>query len=99
MHVILWEFQVHPTRAADFCAVYGVDGAWTALFRRASGFIATEFLRDPARAGRYVTIDRWHSRQAFDAFKVAHAAEYQALDARCEALTESEICVGEFDSA
>jgi len=47
--------------------------------------------------GRYATIDRWESAANFSSFKERFAEAYAQLDARCEALTEDEAFVGEFE--
>jgi heme-degrading monooxygenase HmoA len=46
--------------------------------------------------GRYLTIDRWTSEEAFHQFKKQFAKEYGEIDAQCEALTENERLVGIF---
>ena len=96
----VWEFQVKPESAAEFERIYGPgpDGLWAGLFRRSSAYLGTEFLWDTDRAGRYLTIDRWTSRDALQQFKQKYAAEYAALDKICERLTESEAKVGDFGS-
>ena len=47
--------------------------------------------------GRYATIDRWESAADFRLFKEGFAEAYAVLDARCEALTEEETFIGEFE--
>jgi hypothetical protein len=47
--------------------------------------------------GRYATIDRWESGADFRLFKERFAGAYAVLDARCEALTEEETFIGEFE--
>lgn len=86
----LWTFEVAPGRTGDFERVYGPDGDWARLFARSAGYLGTELLKDSLRAGRYLTIDRWTSGSAFEAFKQEWKAEYAALDQACEALTVSE---------
>jgi heme-degrading monooxygenase HmoA len=56
--------------------------------------LGVELLRDVANPSRYLTIDRWKTSEAFGAFRKAHAAEYEALDVRCEGLTEAEVKIG-----
>ena len=41
-------------------------------------------------------IDCWTSLEHFERFKVQHLADYEQLDLRCAALTESETCWGSF---
>jgi heme-degrading monooxygenase HmoA len=87
VYQIVWEFLPAPGCRAEFEGAYGAEGAWARLFSRGRGYIGTEFRR-PERAGDwYRTIDRWESRDAYDAFRVAYAADYEALDALCEGLT------------
>jgi heme-degrading monooxygenase HmoA len=60
----------------DFESVYGANGEWADFFRRGSGFLGTELLRELDNPGRYLVIDRWESRAAFDGFANEHQAEY-----------------------
>ena len=46
--------------------------------------------------GRYVTIDRWASEDAFRAFRLQHDADYEAVDRSCDALTSAESRIGAF---
>jgi heme-degrading monooxygenase HmoA len=93
---IVWEFRVPLERVPDFEAAYGPDGAWARLFARAAGFIEVELLRSTQQEGRYLTIDRWESRAAFEAFLAQFAAEYKELDASFEGLAPAETRVGAF---
>ena len=94
-HVLVWEFAPAAGREADFERAYGPDGDWARFFRRDPDYLGTELLR--SAAGRYLTIDRWRSRAAFEAFKEREAGEYAALDRRMEALTSHETSLGSFD--
>lgn len=93
----VWEFQVPPSADAEFRRHYGPGGSWADLFRRSSGYIETLLLRDAAAPGRYLTIDRWESAAAYEAFRERFADDYAALDARCEELTTREVALGAFD--
>ncbi len=95
-HVHVWEYTVPAAQVPAFVATYGPDGAWAALFRRAEGYLETLLLQDPAQPGRYLTIDRWASAAAYDAFRARFGAEYEALDRACEALTEHEASLGTY---
>ena len=96
-YVYLWRFVVRPGSEAEFEAAYGQDGAWVRLFRKADGYLDTKLLRDQAAPGTYVTIDRWASRAAWEAFRAAWAVEWEAIDNRCQALTEREEEIGRFE--
>lgn len=95
-HILIWEFHAPAMRIAEFEEAYGVDGPWAALFRRAPGFLGTQLLRCTDQPGRYLTIDRWESEAAFDAFTRDFGAEYQALDKALEGLAAVENRIGAF---
>ena len=92
MYVIVWRFVAH--KPAEFERHYGPEGTWAAFFRRDPEFVRTELLR--GEGNDYVTLDYWTSREAFLAFREAHRAEYEEIDRRFEALTESEERLGDF---
>ncbi len=60
----------------DFERAYGPDGEWAEFFGRGRGFVGTELLRELENPGRYLLIDRWESREAFERFAAEHQAEY-----------------------
>ncbi|MCI0393619.1 MAG: antibiotic biosynthesis monooxygenase [Chloroflexi bacterium] len=91
---MLWEFQVSAGCEAEFVEAYGPAGWWAELFQRAQGYLGTQLLRDTADPHRYLTIDRWTSAAAFEAFKRQWGSEYEALDQRCARLTERETLLG-----
>jgi RimJ/RimL family protein N-acetyltransferase len=92
--LIVWSYEVDTTNAEAFERAYGKDGEWTALFRTSPDFLGTELLR--GADGAFVTIDRWTSAEAYDAFLAMHAAEYERIDGGCEQLTRSERLIGRF---
>src|SRR5690349_11821599 len=94
---VVWEFRVSGRQQRAFEKTYGPDGAWAQLFRKGEGYIRTELLRDRETPGRYLTIDHWVSKSAFVKFKKQKRAEYEVLDRKCEALTQKEKILGEFD--
>jgi len=97
-YTLIWEFRVAPARRGRFEAAYAVDGDWVALFSQAPGYRGTQLLHSADEAGRYVTIDRWDSRDAFLAFKRDHAEAYCSLDRQCEPLALSEKPIGAFEA-
>ena len=94
---IVWEYEVRPEKVAAFEALYGPEGDWACHFSRADGYVETRLLRDTARPMLYLTIDRWLSRTAHEAFARAAGPAYAALDRRGEALTVHERRLGAFD--
>jgi len=95
----VWEFHVRADKRRAFEKAYGPTGDWARLFGRAEGYIRTELFRDPTKPGRYVTLDFWTSRVAYQQFKHQHIAAYKTLDRRCESLTAHERRIGEFAKA
>ena len=96
MYCVIWEFLAKVGKEGDFERAYGPDGDWAGLFRRADGFVDLSVHRDVILPRRYVVIDRWTTPDAYDAFKVQYAAEYDALDQECTALTDREAPLGSF---
>ena len=95
----MWEFDAKPQSWREFERAYGPTGAWAQLFRKGDGYVATELLLDREVPGRYVTIDRWDFRAAFEAFRERFDVEYERLDQACEALTTRETLIGRFEDA
>jgi heme-degrading monooxygenase HmoA len=98
-YATLWEFVVDPARRAEFERRYGPDGDWVRLFRRAGGYLGSELLRDRTDPARFLTIDRWQTREDFLAFRREHGAEYERLDRELEGLATRETPLGEFTPA
>jgi len=95
--VIIWEFLVRPEMRTRFESVYGSTGAWARFFAQAEGYIGTELNRDMTNPRRYVTLDLWASREAYEQFREQHLVQYEALDKECEDMTENEVEVGRFE--
>ena len=60
--------------------------------------MGTELLRDVTDPQRYLTIDRWDSKEAFKEFLSQWEYEYNSLDALCEGLADSESPLGRWES-
>jgi ribosomal-protein-alanine N-acetyltransferase len=88
---------VRSDKRRAFEKAYGPNGDWAGLFGQGEGYIRTELIRDPKTPGRYVTLDFWKSRQAYQRFKKRKLAAYKALDNKGNSLTESENLIGEFE--
>lgn len=96
LFVYVWVYEVAPEKIPEFLDTYGPDGPWCELFRRANGYLGTELLEDRNRSGRFLTIDRWESKEAFGSFRSAFSTEFEELDRRGERITSSEISLGDF---
>jgi heme-degrading monooxygenase HmoA len=88
--MIIWEYRVKWAKRSQFEALYSPNGAWARFFSQEDGYLGTTFLRDTNDPQRYVTIDRWTSREAYETFLNQRQKEYRTLDAHCDDLTEEE---------
>jgi len=95
MFVRIWQFRARADKTTEFRDAYGPGGAWAMLFRRGPGYLGTELFESTTDATTYITVDRWESAEAWQAFLCAWSEDYAALDERCGALTvtEAEIAV------
>jgi len=96
MFVILWQFDIADEKAPAFESAYGAGGKWASLFARSTEYLGTELLKDAYVPGRYVTIDRWQSEEAFRAFRAQHDPDYEAIDRDCDSMTAGETRIGAF---
>src|SRR5215213_8155347 len=99
MYVILWRFRPVVGQKSEFERAYGPSGEWAQLFRRDNGYLGTELLRrfEDDESKEYLTLDRWASRVAYEAFRARWSGEYRQLDRRLEELTEEETFLGAFE--
>jgi heme-degrading monooxygenase HmoA len=97
-YLAVWVFHVNAEALGEFELIYGTSGSWVALFRKSPEYLGTELVRDLDHPGRYLTIDRWTSREALLRFKQEHATEYAAFDENCDRLTIAEKFFGGFES-
>lgn len=74
MFAIAYSYEARD--AEEFERVYGPNGEWAEFFRAAPGYVGTELLREVENPGRYLLIDRWESREAFERFSADRQAEY-----------------------
>jgi len=98
MYVVAWSYRVVPGREREFKALYAADGDWSRLFARSPAYLGTQLLCDVDEPSRYVTLDRWHARDDYEAFLRAMREDYAALDLRGEALTDEEVRIGAVDT-
>jgi heme-degrading monooxygenase HmoA len=96
--VIALVFAYDVADVEEFERVYGPDGEWAQFFRGGRGFVGTELLRDLEQPGRYVVIDRWESRDAYNAFVDAHREEYMRRVDETVFLYDQELRLGTFET-
>lgn len=95
-YAYVWEYQVLDTALDRFKSLYGPSGEWVRLFLRAEGYICTELLDDREQPSRFLSIDHWESRKAYEKFRAAFANEYAEIDEMGEGLTVRERYLGSF---
>jgi hypothetical protein len=94
--VAIWEFEVKPECEARFRQAYGPKGQWVRLFVTDANYQQTLLVIDQSREYVYLTLDYWHSHEAYESFKQSHQEAYQSIDLACEDLTVAERYVGAF---
>jgi heme-degrading monooxygenase HmoA len=97
VHVRVWKFLPPEGREQAFAGAYSGSGPWTALFRRAKGYLGTTLMKPAEAGGWWLTIDRWDSLADFEAFGHDFGNEYRALDAQLEDVAGEEEFVGAFE--
>jgi heme-degrading monooxygenase HmoA len=93
---LVFSYDVRDT--AEFERVYGPDGDWAKFFTGARGYVGTELLRDVELPSRYLVVDRWESREAYNDFVAAHRDEYVRRVDETAYLYEQELRFGTFES-
>ena len=96
MIALVFSYETHD--AEEFERVYGADGEWAQFFRPGRGYIGTELLRDVDEPGRYLVIDRWESREAYNAFLAEHDDEYMRRSDESRFHHVQELRFGTFES-
>jgi hypothetical protein len=95
-HVRICEFRARPGLEEEFERIYGPEGDWVRLFKKSRSFLRTELNCDMDTKGRYITVDYFVSRSAFDEFLKEFREEYDALDRHCARVRGFEKPVGSF---
>jgi heme-degrading monooxygenase HmoA len=94
---VVWEFIVPEGNRDAFERAYSSKGPWVDLFAEAEGYLGTWLLRDKEHRGKYLSHDRWTSREAYEEFKRNFAARYDDLDEELGGLATRETYVGSYD--
>jgi heme-degrading monooxygenase HmoA len=96
-HLRMWKFRPPDGREAEFVESYSGGGRWAELFGRAPGYRGSVLLSPVQPGAWWLTIDRWESLAAFEAFGHDHGDEYRALDAELGGVAGEEEFVGAFE--
>ncbi len=93
----IWEYIVKEDYLLEFKKIYGLEGDWVKLFRKADGYIKTDLHQDALNTSRFLTIDYWETKESRDNFREQYLKEFELLDQHCENFTEQEKFVGDFN--
>jgi heme-degrading monooxygenase HmoA len=91
-------FSYEARDPTEFERAYGPDGEWAEFFRDGEGYIGTELLRDVENPGRYLVIDRWESREAYQRFVELQREEYMRRVDESAFYYDSELRFGTFEN-
>jgi Antibiotic biosynthesis monooxygenase len=94
---VIWTYRVREEHLAEFDRFYHSGGVWAEFFHGAPEYRGTVLLRDGDDRLRFVTIDRWDSRGAYERFLRDHDSGYRQLDAACADFTTEETRIGCFE--
>lgn len=97
MYRIVWEYDARPEQLQEFERVYGTDGLWAKFFRNSPDYVGTELFRSTDDKNRFMTLDVWRSRAAYESFRKTFAVDYAHLDEWCARLVEHERTLGVTD--
>ena len=97
MYTVVWSYEVRAEHVERFIEAYRPGGRWSRLFHRGEGYMGSELYRSTEEPERFVTIDRWRSREHFTTFMVGFRELYAGLDAQCDAWTITEQRLGEIE--
>lgn len=96
---IFYRYRVHASQARAFEHAYGPQGPWAKLFARHPGYRRTRLFRHRDDSTIYVTVDVWDSKADWDAFRQAHASEYNRLDRQLALLKIEEHLLGFYEGS
>ena len=92
-------FAYEAREPEEFERIYGPEGEWTEFFRGGGAeYVGTELLRDVETPGRYLVIDRWETRDAYQAFVDANRDEYMRRVDETAFHYDQELRVGTFEN-
>ena len=97
MYRLVWEFDAKPERVADFEKIYAADGRWATFFKQSPDYLGTALYKNTQDTHRFVAVDHWRSRTAYENFRKAKSADYAKLDEWCRQLLAHERMLGSTD--
>ena len=97
MDRLVCEFDAQPNRVAVLEGISATHGRWAEFFKQSADYVGTELYKNTSDPNRFVAVDVWRSRVAYEAFRKANAVEYSALDEWCRQLLTHERMLGSTD--
>ncbi len=94
MYIVLTEFIARENKAAEFEDYFGSAGKRAETLRNGEGFMSTELLKDKEVKLRYVTMDRWVSKDAYDDFGIEFENENSDLAKAGEEFSSKQVLIG-----
>lgn len=96
MYCILWKYEVDSSKNADFEQEYGRNGSWFKFFEPCDDYLGHDLMKN-TDGKSYTLVDRWISKEDYEAFLKSEKAAYDQLNEKCKALYSSESGIGTFD--
>ena len=97
-------FYIKAESERKFELLNGPSGAWSKFFTRSSDFCGTNYLKslesvlkDEEQARRYLTMDRWRSKEGFDSYVAEHQDRFDELSGMNEELALAKNHFGFFE--
>ena len=96
MIALVFAYETHD--GPRFEEVYGSNGPWASFLSSGAGYVGTELLRDVEQTGRYVVVDRWETRDAYNQFIAENRDEYMRRVDETAYLYRQELRLGTFEN-
>ena len=98
MFVAIWKYEVDLNRLEQFEELYGQNGKWVALFKKAAGYINTELVKGISSKNIYISLDKWESQALYEKFYEENKSTIDSIDKEGDELTLSETKIGWFNA-
>lgn len=99
MYIVVWQYTVSPENRKEFGAKYGSDGTWARFFSNSEDYLGSELFQSDQDEENYLLIDRWVSRDAYEAFIDRNKHQYEEMSAGFARLYDREEKTGTYKKA
>lgn len=97
-YTVIWKYVVQDSTRRTFEQEYGTNGTWYKLFSKSPNYRGSVLHRSDEHPDTYILIDKWTSKEAYEAFKKSNAEVYGSLSKKFEGLYTEETKIGGFQS-